>query len=283
MAGVIFDADYTQDDFRAQVQLDFNIRAPTYDLGPNGAMHVDLVRSLLTFHPPLYPVLDIACGTGLLSEELGQQGEGVTGIDLTAGMLDQARERSPKGTFVQGRSEDLPFADSSFGSAYICAALVYFTNVDKALREAYRVLKDGGHVAYQAVTLDSYVVGVALQQALREVLGRERADRTWKLPHDITDTRQANIELLERAGFVEVTMEKVTVLSDIDVNERQSWDRLSRNALLRPITRVQGEEMKRLQERFVQILEGRRKPDNMVQEVVTSWYVKGIKRSGASP
>lgn len=279
MAGVTFDDDYTQDDYQGQIQLDFSLRAATYDQGPNGAMHVDLVQTLLSHYPAQYPVLDIACGTGLLAAALGRSGEGVTGVDLTAEMLSQARASSPRGTFVEGRAEALPFADGTFGSAYICAALVYLTDVDAALRETHRVLRGGGHVAYQAVTLDSYVVGVVLQQALRDVLGTERADRTWRLPHALTDTEEANVGLLERAGFEEVQAEKVTVWSDLEVGEiEERWERLGRNALLRPIMRVKGEERDRLRERFVQLLEARRREDGTVQEMVTSWYVKGVKR-----
>lgn len=278
MASITFDESYTKDEYLSTIQEDFTRRAPDYDSGPNGAMHVDLIQSLLFYHPPSYPVLDIACGTGLLAAELGEQGEGVTGIDLTDSMLNQARMRSPKGAFVQGRAEHLPFPDCTFGSAYICAALVYFTDVDAALKEAHRVLREGGHVAYQAVTLDSYVIGVSTAQALRDVFGKERAEKIWKLPHDITDTREANIRLLERAGFVDVTMHKVTVLSDIEVRDVEDWyDRLGRNALAKPATRLPKDDAEKVRKRFVEIIETKRKADGNIQERVTSWYVKGVK------
>lgn len=278
MANITFDESYSEEDYLSQMRSDFTLRAPLYNSGSNGAMHLDLVRKLLHYHPPSYPVLDIACGTGLLAAELGREGEGVTGIDLTAGMLEQARIASPKATFVEGRAEKLPFADGTFGSAYICSALVYFPDTDAALSEGFRVLKQGGHLAYQAVTLDSYVVGVAIEKALDDVLGKERGSKTWRLPHDITDTREANVRLLEKAGFVDVTMEKVTVVSDMEVGEVEAWwDRFRRNALMRPLMRLAEEELVKVRKRFVEIMESYRKADNNIEERVSSWYVKGIK------
>jgi 2-polyprenyl-3-methyl-5-hydroxy-6-metoxy-1,4-benzoquinol methylase len=40
------------------------------------------------------PILEIMCGTGLLSIPLAQQGYQVTGLDLAEGMLDEARRKS---------------------------------------------------------------------------------------------------------------------------------------------------------------------------------------------
>lgn len=278
MSSVTFDATYTEEEFLSRVRSDFTRRAPVYNDGVNGAMHVDLVRSLLHFHPPSYPVLDIACGTGLVIAELGRSGEGATGIDLTPGMLEVARALSPKGTFVEGRAEKLPFPDEAFGSAYICAALVYFTDVDKALREAWRVLKEGGSLAYQAVTLDSYVAGVALETALVDTLGEERGYKLFKLPHGITNTYEANVQLMEKAGFVDVTMEKVTVLSDLTVSGAEDWwDRFSTNAMTWPVHTLPEKDVNEVQKRFIELLEAQRRPDNTIQESVTSWYVKGTK------
>lgn len=277
MSNRTFDATYTEEEFLSRVRTDFNRRAPVYNDGVNGAMHIDLIRSMLHFHPPSYPVLDIACGTGLLAAELDRGGEGVTGVDLTPSMLEKARVMSPKGRFVEGRAEKLPLSDEAFGSAYVCAALVYFTDVNQALAEGWRVLKKGGFLAYQGVTLDSYVAGVALEAALVDTMGEERGYKVFKLPHGITNTYEANVQLMEKAGFVDVTMEKVTVLSDLTVGDVEEWwDRLSHNAMT-PLHTLPVEDAKKVQKRFVELLEARRKPDNTIQETVTSWYVKGTK------
>jgi ubiquinone/menaquinone biosynthesis C-methylase UbiE len=55
--------------------------------------------------------LDVACGTGFLTRHL--RGE-VVGLDQSESMLHIARNRIPKGSFVQGDAFSLPFPDSSF-------------------------------------------------------------------------------------------------------------------------------------------------------------------------
>jgi SAM-dependent methyltransferase len=55
-------------------------------------------------------VVDLACGSGILSQRLCEAGFDVLGIDLSADMLELARRRAPNASFVQGSllSADLP-------------------------------------------------------------------------------------------------------------------------------------------------------------------------------
>src|SRR5262249_17873139 len=47
-------------------------------------------------------VVDLACGSGILSQRLSDAGFDVLGIDLSPDMLALARQRAPKATFVEG-------------------------------------------------------------------------------------------------------------------------------------------------------------------------------------
>jgi ubiquinone/menaquinone biosynthesis C-methylase UbiE len=71
------------------------------------------LRALERVISRLQPVrtLDVACGTGFLTRHL--RGE-VVGLDQSESMLDIARNRIPKGSFVQGDAFSLPFPESSF-------------------------------------------------------------------------------------------------------------------------------------------------------------------------
>ncbi|WP_433163963.1 class I SAM-dependent methyltransferase [Kribbella sp. CA-247076] len=70
---------------------------------------VELVRGL-----PVARTLDVACGTGFLTQHL----RGVTvGLDQSPGMLDVARRRMPGRTVVVGDALRLPMADGSFDRA----------------------------------------------------------------------------------------------------------------------------------------------------------------------
>ncbi len=58
-------------------------------------------------------IIDIGCGTGRHSIELTKRGYNVTGIDLSAGQLDKAREKAKKNNleieFLKHDARDLPF------------------------------------------------------------------------------------------------------------------------------------------------------------------------------
>ena len=60
---------------------------------------------------PAAGTLDVACGTGFLTRHLHG---GVTGLDQSRRMLDEARRKAPDATFVQGDALDLPFEDGEF-------------------------------------------------------------------------------------------------------------------------------------------------------------------------
>jgi ubiquinone/menaquinone biosynthesis C-methylase UbiE len=73
----------------------------------------DEVAALVAVIVQLAParVLDVACGTGFLTQHLRGA---VTGLDQSAQMLAVAAARMPSATFVKGDAVPLPFADGTF-------------------------------------------------------------------------------------------------------------------------------------------------------------------------
>jgi ubiquinone/menaquinone biosynthesis C-methylase UbiE len=59
--------------------------------------------------------LDVACGTGFMTQHL--RGE-VVGLDQSDSMIAIAQERLPEATFVQGDALALPFPDGSFDRVF---------------------------------------------------------------------------------------------------------------------------------------------------------------------
>lgn len=99
-------------------------------------------------------VLDVACGTGLVSlaaaRAVGAQGS-VLGVDIAEQMVAAARRRTaawPQASFLRMDGEELDaLPDASFDAALCGLGLMYMPSPERALREMARVLRPGGRVA----------------------------------------------------------------------------------------------------------------------------------------
>jgi len=124
----------------------FDALAPAYDRYRIGYSN-ELYDSLFEFGvAPGARVLDVACGTGLVLGELDRRGCGVTGVDVSAPMLERARRRVMTATYVQAFAEALPFADSAFDAATFAQAFHWFDQ-PAVLEEMRRVVRPGGTIA----------------------------------------------------------------------------------------------------------------------------------------
>ena len=125
--------------------------APTYDDWADN-LHRKAAKRLgdLVDPKPGQHVLDVGCGTGLLTRQVadavGKNGI-VVGIDISEGMLAQARkERRPNTTLVSMAAERLVFRDESFDLVTLGEVLTYLLDPFTALSEALRVLKPHGRL-----------------------------------------------------------------------------------------------------------------------------------------
>jgi len=86
-------------------------------------------------------VLDVACGTGFLTQHL--RGE-VVGIDQSDAMIEVARERLPDLTLVQGDALELPFPDTSFDRVFTSYFYCHLEENERAhfVAEAKRVASE---------------------------------------------------------------------------------------------------------------------------------------------
>jgi demethylmenaquinone methyltransferase/2-methoxy-6-polyprenyl-1,4-benzoquinol methylase len=91
-------------------------------------------------------VLDVACGTGLVTRELVRRGCSVVGLDQSADMLAEARRRLPGVRFVAGEAERLPFADREFDALTFTYLLRYVDDRLATMRELARVVRPGGRI-----------------------------------------------------------------------------------------------------------------------------------------
>jgi ubiquinone/menaquinone biosynthesis C-methylase UbiE len=96
-------------------------------------------------------ILDVATGTGALAYEMAKLGHEVIGIDLSSGMLAQAKKRlSPKLKlkFLEADGTQLPFKDNSFDATTISWGIhdMPYEIGFKVLQEMIRVTKKNGKI-----------------------------------------------------------------------------------------------------------------------------------------
>lgn len=174
-------------------------------------------------------LLDLACGSGASTRALlraSRNGPTVLGVDLSEGMLEQARaKRWPDGVrFLRGRCGALDVEGLGPGSWHGVFASYLFRNVpadgrDGALREAHELLAPGGWLVTQeysvagdrraAATWDavSWGVIVPLGVAIDRNPGLYRY--LWRSVRDF-DSTAALHDRLGRAGFTGVEQLAVT-------------------------------------------------------------------------
>ncbi len=112
-----------------------------------------MVANLNPPRRPGFRFLDVAGGTGDIAFRIVAASDGQaqgTVLDINGSMLGVGAERAAKKgyadnlDFVEANAEELPFEDASFDAYTIAFGIRNVPDIDKALREAYRVLRRGG-------------------------------------------------------------------------------------------------------------------------------------------
>ncbi|MER5756876.1 class I SAM-dependent methyltransferase [Streptomyces sp. NPDC002088] len=130
--------------------LDYDKEAERYDVSrggePRAAAAAEAVLSLVP--PRARSLLDVACGTGIVTRRLaaGRDGMRVTGVDLAPAMARHAAARLP-GAVVRADCRQLPFRGQQF-DAVSSVWLLHLADSDEDVRaivaECARVLRPGG-------------------------------------------------------------------------------------------------------------------------------------------
>jgi ubiquinone/menaquinone biosynthesis C-methylase UbiE len=111
------------------------------------------------------PVWDVGCGPGYTTEYLKDLGVEISGLDLSAKMIQQARTIHPGINFTKGNVLELEFDDDSIAGIIAFYAIVHFTEgqVEKAFREVFRVLQPGGlflftyHIGEDTICMEEFL------------------------------------------------------------------------------------------------------------------------------
>ena len=114
-------------------------------------------------------VVEVGAGTGHVVNALRRHGFEVTAVEPSAAMrvIGERAAGGPGVRWVDARAEALPFADGEFDGALFFTTIEFVDDASRALREAFRVVRDGGWV----------VVGALHATSSWTALYRHEADR----------------------------------------------------------------------------------------------------------
>jgi len=93
-------------------------------------------------------LLDVCTGPGYGAAVAAERGARATGMDFSPPMIAQASRRYPRARFLVGDAEAMPFHTESFDAVVTNFGLLHLARPEQFLREARRVLRPGGLVAF---------------------------------------------------------------------------------------------------------------------------------------
>lgn len=214
----------------------FHSVARRYDLMNDlmsGGLHRAWKDVLVTaINPPKgdkpFALLDLAGGTGDIAfrvAETGGTNTHVTVCDINAEMLAVGEERATaRGldvavTFDQGNAEELPYPDKRFDCISIAFGIRNVPRIERALAEAYRVLKIGGRF----LCLEFSSVDMPVLDRVYEAYSFQAIPRIGEFVTGDRDAYQYLVEsirrfprpkafaaMIEKAGFRRVAYRQLT-------------------------------------------------------------------------
>lgn len=184
------------------------IGAEVYDdVVEHGELYRELARQLIETLKPKPPatVLDLACGSGLVSRMLDPSLT-IVGVDRSRAMLDVAqrkRERAQLTQFIECDPTELPFADARFDLSLCSAAFWHFPAVSSVFAELTRVLRPGGRFAFNVPATQLIELEDGEQPTLMHALTDEGLRRFGQTPSPAGPLRRRDdlLAAAEQAGL----------------------------------------------------------------------------------
>jgi 2-polyprenyl-3-methyl-5-hydroxy-6-metoxy-1,4-benzoquinol methylase len=97
-------------------------------------------------------VLDVGCGDGRYARLLASRGALVTGIDPVPAFVDRAATLDPRGTYLCGMGEALPFENASFDIVLSYLTIIDIPDYRRAIVEMCRVVKPEGRIVVATIS-----------------------------------------------------------------------------------------------------------------------------------
>jgi ubiquinone/menaquinone biosynthesis C-methylase UbiE len=119
-----------------------------------------LAETLLTLMPPMV-IADLGAGEGTFSQLLARRSKKVIAVDNSEKMVEYGRELARKHgvknlEYRKGDLEEVPIRDATVDLAFFSQALHHAQHPDRAVAEAWRILKPGGRIVVLDLLRHSY-------------------------------------------------------------------------------------------------------------------------------
>ena len=175
-----------------------------------GPFAADLVRRLPKRPPG--NVLEIACGTGLVTRRLREHLDPTVRLvatDLSTAMLDYARRKQGEHAAIEWREADgsrLPFEDGAFGAVVCGFGIMFMPDPQAMLDEARRVLVDDGILLFNVWDRIEENPHAAANAEVVEALFPGDPELRFRTPYEMHDVGRLR-RLLAAARFRETRVE----------------------------------------------------------------------------
>ncbi|MGP3963787.1 class I SAM-dependent methyltransferase [Nonomuraea sp. 3N208] len=159
-------------------------------------------------------LLDVGCGTGVVTAAALALGAEVTAVDADPHMVELAARRHPYATIRQAALPDLPFEDGGFDAVAGNFVINHVPNTSEALRELHRVLRPGGAIALTWWKADEMTATNVFTEAI------EAAEVSYEpppRPFTANDTPDRFAALLMSAEFEEAAVETIRWRHRVDL------------------------------------------------------------------
>lgn len=157
-------------------------------------------------------VLDVACGTGIVSDEIMTRQASPVGIDFAPEMVKKAQQAYSHIEFLLGDAQQLPFDDASFDCVVMNFGMLHLPQPMLAMKEAYRVLRPKGRYAFTVWASAEKSPAAKVMKDAKEKFADMNVPMPEAPPYDYFEDKENCISFLGQAGFDTQTLIYETLL-----------------------------------------------------------------------